>query len=43
MDGLGCIEYYGEIIPITLNDYLSLIWNMPSDVEILKVPEVPKK
>ena len=42
-DALGAIEYYGEIFPITWNDYLSLIWNMPHDVEILKAPEAPKK
>ena len=41
--GLGCIEYYGEVIPITWNDYLSLIWNMPSDIVVLKVPVEPKK
>lgn len=38
---LGLIEYCGEIIPITWDDYLSLVWNRHPQIEILKVPKNP--
>jgi hypothetical protein len=42
MDDLGVIEYFGEMIPITWEDYLSLLWSKNKDVEIVKVPKKPK-
>jgi hypothetical protein len=38
MDQLGYIEIYGEMIPITWDDYLSLLWNKSEEFVIVKVP-----
>lgn len=40
---LGLIEYCGEIIPITWDEYLSLIWNKDPQIEILSVPKRTKE
>ncbi|WP_285852095.1 hypothetical protein [Robertmurraya korlensis] len=41
MSKLGAVEYYGEIIPITWNDYMNLMWLSDPNVVIVKVPERP--
>jgi len=41
-DELGYIEYYGEIIPITWNSYINIIWNKDPHIEIVKVPKRPE-
>lgn len=38
-DDLGYIEYCGEIIPITWNDYISIVWQKNKQIEIIKVPK----
>lgn len=43
MDDLGYIDNLGEMIPITWDDYLSLIWQPSKDVVIVKVPKSPTK
>lgn len=43
MNQLGVIEYYGEIIPITWNDYLSIMWTHDPDILVVNVPENPNE
>lgn len=38
MDELGYIELHGEMILITWDDYLSLLWNRSEEIVIVKVP-----
>jgi hypothetical protein len=42
-DNLGLIDYYGEMIEITWDEYLSLSWSKPNGIEFLKIPTAPKK